>query len=48
LEFRADAFNTFNHPNFTSIGTTATSSNFGSVTAAGPGRVLSLAMKLVF
>ena len=48
LQFRTDAFNTFNHANFTSIGTTATSSNFGSVTAAGPGRVLSLGMKLAF
>jgi hypothetical protein len=48
LEFRVDTFNTFNHANFTSIATTVTSSNFGSATATGPGRVLSLGMKLVF
>jgi hypothetical protein len=48
LQFRADSFNVFNHANFTSIGTTVTSGNFGSVTASGPGRVLSLGMKLLF
>jgi hypothetical protein len=55
LQFRAESFNTFNHPNFTGINTTvrfdaagAPSGGFGAVNAAGPGRVLSLGLKLKF
>ena len=55
LQFRAESFNTFNHPNFTSINTTVRfdtagkpTQNFGAVTGAGPGRVLSLGLKLLF
>lgn len=53
LQFRAESFNTFNHPNFTAINTTAQFNaagqpinNYGSVTAAGPGRILSFGLKL--
>jgi hypothetical protein len=55
LQFRAESFNTFNHPNFTGINTTvnfnaagAPTQNFGTVTGAGPGRVLSFGLKLLF
>ncbi len=55
LQFRAESFNIFNHTNFTGIGTTVrfdSSGNptggFGSVNAAGPGRVLSFGLKLIF
>ena len=55
LQFRAESFNLFNHTNFTGINTTARFDNngnatggFGAVTSSGPGRVLSLGMKLIF
>ena len=55
LQFRAESFNTFNHPNFTGINTTVNfnsagqpTQNFGAVTGAGPGRVLSFGLKLLF
>jgi hypothetical protein len=55
LQFRAEAFNIFNHANFTGIGTTLMLDNtgkptagFGSVNASAPGRVLSLGLKFLF
>jgi hypothetical protein len=55
LQFRAESFNVFNHPNFTGLNTTVLFDNagnptrgFGAVNAAGPGRVLSLGLKLLF
>ncbi len=55
LQFRAESFNLMNHPNFTSINTSVRfdsqgrpTQNYGAVTGAGPGRVLSLGLKLIY
>ena len=55
LQFRAEAFNVFNHTNFTGINTTVRfdsagrpTGGYGAVNAAGPGRVLSFGLKLLF
>ena len=55
LQFRAESFNVFNHTNFTGINTTVRfdgsgnpTGGFGAVNSSGPGRVLSLGLKLVF
>jgi Carboxypeptidase regulatory-like domain/TonB dependent receptor len=48
LQFRAEAFNLFNHVNYQSIGTTQGSSTFGQVTAVRDPRILQLALKVVF
>jgi Carboxypeptidase regulatory-like domain/TonB-dependent Receptor Plug Domain len=55
LQFRAEAFNVFNHTNFTGINTTVRfdsagrpTGGYGAVNAAGPGRVLSFGLKFLF
>jgi hypothetical protein len=48
LEFRAEAFNTFNHTNPQNPNTTLGNSNFGKVTAAYDPRILELALRLKF
>lgn len=48
LQFRAETFNTFNHTNWSSIGTTRQVSTFGLVTAARDPRIMQLALKLYF
>jgi hypothetical protein len=48
MQFRAESYNTFNHPNFAAISTTVGTTSFGSITAAGPGRILSFGLKLMF
>lgn len=55
MQFRAESFNTWNHPSFTGINTTVRfdaagkpTQSYGAVTSSGPGRVLSLGLKLLF
>jgi len=48
LRFQADFFNAFNITNFQAPATTVTSSNFGTIQAAYPGRNIQLGMKLAF
>ncbi len=48
FEFRAESFNTFNHTQFTGLGTNLTGGDFGKVTAAADGRVFQLGARLFF
>ena len=48
LQFRAEAFNVFNHTNPDTISTSSTSGTFGKVTAYRDPRILQLALKLYF
>ncbi len=48
LEFRAELFNAFNHAQFLTPDGNVNSSTFGFVTAASPGRIMQLSLKLLF
>ncbi len=48
LQFRAEGFNVLNHTNWGTVGTTATSSTFGKITATRDPRILQLAGKISF
>jgi len=48
LEFRAEAFNIFNHANFTGVGSTFGTSTFGVITGAAEPRDVQLGLKLIF
>jgi hypothetical protein len=48
LEFRAEAFNTFNHTNPSNPTTTLSSTNYGKITGAADPRILELAARVKF
>ncbi|MCP9495423.1 MAG: TonB-dependent receptor [Pyrinomonadaceae bacterium MAG19_C2-C3] len=48
LEFRAEAFNLFNHTNFAAPDTNVSNSTFGALRTAFPARELQFALKLYF
>jgi hypothetical protein len=48
LQFRAEFFNVFNHPNFGPPGTTFGTSSFAVISSANDGRTTQLGLKLLF
>ena len=48
VQFRAEVFNLFNHPNFNAVQTNFSASNFGALTATDDPRVVQFGLKLVF
>jgi len=46
--FQADMFNVFNHTNYSTLNTTVTNSNFGTLSAAYPPRQMQFGLKLTF
>jgi hypothetical protein len=48
LQFRAEAFNVFNHAQFENPGGNINSGSFGGVTTALDPRIMQVALKLVF
>ena len=48
FQLRAEAYNIFNHTNFSAVQTTLGSSNYGQITGTGSPRILQLGAKLQF
>jgi hypothetical protein len=48
IQFRAEVFNLFNHPNFRTVQTNASASNFGFLTETDDPRVFQFGLKVIF
>jgi hypothetical protein len=48
MQLRGEVFNTFDEVNFNNPVTNISSTTFGRITGAGPGRVVQLAAKLIW
>jgi hypothetical protein len=48
IQFRAEVFNLFNHPNFRTVQTSASASNFGFLTETDDPRVFQFGLKVIF
>lgn len=48
VEFRAEFFNVFNHPNFTGLGLNYGATNFGQVTSAADPRIMEMVLRYQF
>jgi hypothetical protein len=48
FQLRAEAYNAFNHTNFTTVQTTLGTSNYGQVTGTGSPRILQFGAKVIF
>ena len=48
FQFRAEAFNVWNHTNWDTVSTNNTSATFGRITGARDARIMQLALKMYF
>jgi hypothetical protein len=48
FQFRAEAFNVFNHTNFNTVGTTLGTASFGQITGVRDPRIMQVALKFYF